>query len=162
MVSLALFSVVMLVAIGTLLTLVDANRKAQAISSVTNNLHFAMDTMARALSTGFDFYCGSGSGTVQDCSLGGSRVEFTDDDGVDVVYYLSAGSIWRTKGGVTQRLTADEVEITSMQFIVTGTTRGNGIQPTATIAIQATAGADPGTNTSYNLQTTVTQRLLDL
>jgi prepilin-type N-terminal cleavage/methylation domain-containing protein len=162
LVSLALFSIVMLVSIGTLLTLVDANRKAQSIASVTNNLHFALDTMARALSTGYNYYCGNGSGTALDCGNGGSRIVFTDDDGVTVIYEVSNGALWRTKSGLTQRLTAQEITVSSAEFIVTGTTRGNGTQPTVTITVQATAGADPETSSTYNLQTTVTQRLLDI
>src|SRR3989344_8697452 len=44
-VAIALFSIVMVVSVGALLALVTANRKAQALQSVMNNLNIALDGM---------------------------------------------------------------------------------------------------------------------
>ena len=59
MVAVAIFSVVMLVAVGSLIALIDANRKAQAIKSVMNNLNFAVESMVRNARVGTDFHCES-------------------------------------------------------------------------------------------------------
>lgn len=173
LVSLALFSIVVMISIGTLLSLVDANRQAQNLTSVANNLNFAVDAMARSISTGTDYYCGSGavgngwsSGSARDCASSESDqwLRFEDDDGDTITYYMQSGALWRIKGGTTQRLTAPEIVVDATGFVVTGTARGgNTVQPTVTIMIQATAGGgDAATDSTFSVQTTVTQRVLDL
>lgn len=59
MVSLTIFSILMVVSVGTLLTLIDANAKAQALSSATTNLSFALDSITREIRTGHYYYCKS-------------------------------------------------------------------------------------------------------
>ena len=56
-VSLALFSVVAVIAIGALLKVIDANDKAQSIQSAVTNLNFALESMSRDLRTGTDYDC---------------------------------------------------------------------------------------------------------
>lgn len=173
LVSLALFSIVVMISIGTLLSLVDANRQAQSLTSIANNLNFAVDTMVRAISTGTDYYCGSGtvgsgwsSGDTRDCTADESNqwLRFEDDDGDTVTYFMQSGALWRIKEGTTQRLTAPEISVDAIGFVVTGTARGgNTVQPTVTVMIQATAGGgDTATDSTFSVQTTVTQRVLDL
>lgn len=167
LVSLALFAVVMMVSIGALLTLVDANRKAQALKSVTNNLNFAMDSMTRTLRTGYDYHCGSGwsEGSTADCASGDTELTFVDDNGDTVRYYLDEDAqaiMRRINGGVAERMTAPEARIEEARFFVRGTTRGDEEQPQVTILIQGTAGTAPETETSFNIQTTVVQRILDI
>ena len=62
-VAVALFAVVMLISVGTLLALVGANRKAQALQSVINNLNITLDGMVRAIRMGGNFHCGEGTYT---------------------------------------------------------------------------------------------------
>lgn len=75
MVSISIFSVVMLIVIGALLMLNDANKKAQAMRSIVDNLNFAMEDMTRNIRTGKDFRCGLGisggraSGSPVPCNL---------------------------------------------------------------------------------------------
>lgn len=63
MVSLAIFSVVAVIAAGALLRIVDSNRKAQSIQSAMSNLNFALESMTRELRQGTKYYCNSGDGT---------------------------------------------------------------------------------------------------
>ena len=57
MVSLTIFSIVILVCGSTLLILVDVNAKAQALYSSTTNLSFALDSITREIRTGSRYYC---------------------------------------------------------------------------------------------------------
>lgn len=57
MVSLTIFSIVILVCGSTLLVLIDINAKAQALYSSTTNLSFALDSITRELRTGYNYYC---------------------------------------------------------------------------------------------------------
>ncbi len=58
MVSIAIFSIVMVIVIGALLMLNDANKKAQALRAVVDNLNFAIEDITRNLKTGTDYSCG--------------------------------------------------------------------------------------------------------
>ncbi|MEI6296366.1 MAG: type II secretion system protein [bacterium] len=57
MVSISIFSIVMVVVIGALLLLSDANKKAQAVRAVVDNLNFAIEDITRNLRTGKDYSC---------------------------------------------------------------------------------------------------------
>jgi len=60
-VSLAIFSVVAVIAIGALVRVTSANRQAQAIQSGVNNVSFIMDSMSRELRVGTNILCYRGS-----------------------------------------------------------------------------------------------------
>lgn len=57
MVSLTLFSIVMTASVGTLLVLIDANAKSQALYTAMTNLSFALDSIGRNIRTGYEFNC---------------------------------------------------------------------------------------------------------
>jgi len=56
-VSLALFSVVATVALGALVKIVSANRKAQTLQTALTNLNSALESMSRELRVGKQFHC---------------------------------------------------------------------------------------------------------
>ena len=72
-VAIALFAIVMVVAVGALLSLTGANRKAQALQSVMNNLNIALDGMVRNVRMGTEYDCVGGISTgpnTADCGNG--------------------------------------------------------------------------------------------
>lgn len=162
LVSIALFSIVMTVALGAMFTMVDANRKAQAVNLSMTNLNFALEAMSRSIRTGTVYSCGFSG----DCATGGTTLRFTDQERRSIMYRYNSTerSIERSLngGGTYARLTAPEVLITNMAFYVSGSTPGDTVQPRVLITLRGTAGVNPQTQTSFNIQTTVTQRLLDL
>jgi len=56
-VSLAIFSVVAVIAVGALVRVTSANRQAQAIQSGVNNISFIMDSISREIRTGANVHC---------------------------------------------------------------------------------------------------------
>ncbi len=56
-VSLAIFSVVAVIAIGALVRVTSANRQAQAIQSGVNNVSFVLDAMSREMRVGTNYKC---------------------------------------------------------------------------------------------------------
>lgn len=56
-VSLALFAVVAIVAVGALVRIVGLNRQAQSLQSSMNNVGFALESMSRELRTGSNWNC---------------------------------------------------------------------------------------------------------
>lgn len=181
----ALFAVVMLVSTSALLSLVGANRKAQALQAVMNNLNVALDGMVRAMRMGSEYYCGTSipgnvssiSGT-RDCDGGiifsfrtfeGARWTYwyEEEDGIGRIYKLESewGESENLSRGVA--VTAPTVDIENLKFYVVGTDSGDEdadqIQPKAVISIKGIAGADNvKVRTEFTVQATAVQRVLDL
>ncbi|HEY5383439.1 MAG TPA: type II secretion system protein [Candidatus Paceibacterota bacterium] len=88
LVSIALFSVVMVMALGALLSLSVADRKAEALKSAVDNLNFALDSMSRVIRTGSGYHCGSVLGG--DCPGGSNEFVFTANTGVQTYYRLES------------------------------------------------------------------------
>lgn len=157
------FTIVVVIASGGLLSVIHANRKAQALKSVMSNLNFAMESMTRSIRTGTRYSCGGGG----DCADDGSTIfNFIDSKGRSVEYSFIDGSIIRTiddktLGLITGPITAPEVNIDSMAFYADGVAEGDSAQPRVFIIIKGTAGTDNKSRTSFSLETLVSQRLLD-
>ncbi len=167
-VAVALFAVVMLISVTTLLALIDANRKARTLQSVVNNLNVALDGMVRSLRMGHTYRCGGGdpaSGPVS-CSEGDDVLSFIDRDGIAVVYQWDSAAkrlqVSRN-GGVPAYLTAPEVQITELKMYVVGTTPSDAFQPKVVMVIRGVANADNNkTKSNFSMQSTAVQRILDI
>lgn len=186
LVSLSLFTIVLTIAVGTLLVLIDANTKAQNIQTSMTNLHFALDSMTREIRTGSNYYCDQNDPSdfingddIRACVNGGSFLSITEggssltDNSGDhrIEYRLQNNRIERRvqKAGADswQPITSDDMDIEKLEFYVTGSNKlletGDVLQPTVTIYIAGTAGGEfEVTETEFDLQTTVTQRQLDV
>lgn len=182
MVAVALFGIVMLIAIGALSSLVAANKKAQALQSVMNNLNVSLDSMVRNARMGTNFHCGLGVFSIpQNCAdnINGDTTFAFEPYGGNVgsqdqwVFQFVApsgangGYIQRSQdGGQTWlRLTAPEVSITFMRFFVVGTARGPGqtTQPKVLVVLSGIAGVKgTKTQTTFHIQATAVQRVLNI
>jgi prepilin-type N-terminal cleavage/methylation domain-containing protein len=181
LVSVALFTIVITMAVGTLLVIVDANAKAQNMQDVMTNLTFALDSMSREIRTGRGYYCGYVAGKMpsgigefetQDCNAGnaltivegGSSLTGVGNNPRIFYHYNQAEtSIERRIGdGNWVPITSNEVVIENMYFTVTDSSVFDGAQASVTIYIQGQAGTIKNVDTNFALQTTVTKRLLDI
>lgn len=192
MVAMSLFAVVMTVSTGALLSMVEANRKAQALQSVMNNLNVALDGMVRSIRMGGAYHCGDAIETNKtvlstrtDCVTGGNLLSFEafgnspSDTSDQWAYWFENGRLYKTVDARNTALpiTAPEIQIDSFQVFVTGAegTLNNGgdiIQPKVVISVQGTAGAEGNTfgvignsekiRTTFNIQAVASQRILDL
>ncbi len=172
-VAVALFATVMVISVSTLLSLVKANRKAQAIQSVMNNLNIALDGMVRAAREGSTFHGCNASNltTPEDCPNGGSVFAFRPRGLVSEpvwIYSFDEGT-HRLERSVTGNIsdlspiTAPEITIDDMRFYVVGTTPGDIFQPKVIITIKGSAGvAGTSARTTFHIQATAVQRVLDL
>ena len=158
-VAVGLFAVVMLIAVGTLLSLSVANRKAQALQSVVNNLNISLDGMVRSIREGTYYRCGGGL----NCTEGAEALTFKSLEGIDVTYAYDGSVLTRTENGETIQLTADEVDIESVRFYVSGAVQRDREQPKVMIVIKGTAhGGQRNAQTTFNIQATAVQRVLDI
>lgn len=187
LVSMALFTVVLTMGVGSLLVLLSANAKAQNMQSAVSNVQFALDSMAREIRTGVGYYCttnanlsfgsfndtttqdcGSGSGTVLSIVEGGqSLTGGAANKRITYRYNSTDSSVERKLGsGSWVRITDPAVNITDMRFNVLNTAdkqnSSNVYQPTVTIYIAGQVQGKAQTDFSFDLQTTVARRVLDL
>lgn len=167
-VAVGLFAVVMLIAVSSLLALIDANRKARTLQSVVNNLNVALDGMVRALRMGHTYHCGGADPTQggSSCPEGDNIISFISHDGQVVVYEWDTmvNRVRVSQGGSAfSYLTAPEVDIEEMKFYVVGTTVGDENQPKVVVVMKGTASADNvKARTTFSIQSTAVQRILDL
>lgn len=169
-VAVGLFAVVMLVSISALLALINANRKAQALQSVMNNLNIAVDGMVRSIREGSNYRCGTQNPGDPDCpETPGTILYFRPNCGdscSDWIYDFHDGRLWRSTDGFTSSelpLTAPEVTIDSVSMYVIGATRSDNIQPKVVVIIKGSAGAaKTNVRTTFHIQSTAVQRVLDI
>lgn len=170
-VSVGLFTVVMTVALGALLMVIDANKKAKGIKLVVNNINLAMEGMTRDLRVGHT-YCDdqsqSGSGSFCDSSGGTAQIFFTTDageSGSSYRLYTGGGgkSIQRRIGssGPYQDITGSDILVEEMQFYIQGTAIGpvDKVQPFVTIVVRGEIRVGDLVD-EFHLQSTVSQRKL--
>ncbi len=197
LVSIALFSVVLTMSVGTMIVLLDANAKAQNMNVLMTNLSFALNSMSREIRTGFSYHCdyGSVNATVplptqtNDCSggtrfsvvetdnslTGGPRGTYTADS--RITYYFVPNYHANRNGAILRRvgrvgagnaalpLTSEEINVTEFSLLVVGSDPGpldSDHSPRVRLMIAGEVGEIEGLDTSFRLQTTLTQRLLDI
>lgn len=169
-VAVGLFAIVMVVCIGALLSLVDANRKAQALQSVMNNLNIALDGMVREIREGSNYRCGGSNPSDPNCATTPGTIFYFSPNCAgscpDWIYDFHDGSLWRSVNGLVSGelpLTAPEVTIDSVNFYVIGAEPGDSLQPKVVIVVKGSAGSSKTTvRTSFHIQATAVQRLLDI
>lgn len=172
LVSILVFFSVVVLAMTSLLSVMDASRKARAFNSVMGNISVVYDRMAREVRLGSNYYCGSSASGTQDCPVGGtpgSTFSFTNKDGVRVSYVgptpPADTTFTRTVfGGSSEILNSPDVEVETFDVYVSGSASGgaDSEQPTVVFVLTGKALSDKvGIEAPFRIQTTVTQRVFD-
>ncbi len=157
-VSVGLFSIVMLVATAAYLTLINMDRQTRATSDLMTNLSFAVDSMSRSIRTGTD-YCTAGCFT--------DSFSFVDSEGRQIVYELEGGVITRKIDGSTAlAITDSRITISSpdgLRFYVYGDTAGaSDGQPRVTFTIKGSIQQPANDPIEFVIQSGATQRAIDI
>jgi len=178
MVSVSIFTMVMLVATGAVFSIVEANKKTHTLKSVMTNLDFALESMVRNIRVGTNYACldSSGSLLAGDCPGGANGISFTSNITNDLIpgsnlqfeYTFGqdangVGRVYRKVVGQDSSpiaITAKEINITDMRFFIVGSVAGDNKQPKVVILIRGYAGAGD-TKSDFNIETTVTERSID-
>jgi len=161
MVAVSIFVIVAFIVTSAFLVLADANRKAQNIRLVMDNLNFAIDAMALKMREGSNFSCVI-TGNSSSCD----NISFTSFDGIRYTYCfahdpeIDRGRIWSTANGGgacgtgSTPLTAPQIDVDSFRVLL-NVGLANPLR--AAVLIRGTAGSGR-TLTSFNIQTTVSER----
>jgi type II secretory pathway pseudopilin PulG len=175
LVAVSLFVIVMSMSLGSVVSVLDAGRKSQSLKSVLTNVNLTMEAMARDIKFGSNYYCYDGFTALSspffpnNCPSGDGAVAFIDNDGNEVRYRFNS-SLNRIQksvdfGASWVALTLPPyVIIDDMKFYVTGAgpqATPPQFQPRVVILIRGNAGSKLNSQSSFILQTMVSQRALD-
>jgi prepilin-type N-terminal cleavage/methylation domain-containing protein len=166
LVAVALFVLITTFSLGAVLSVFDANRNAQASKTVVDNLNFSIENMARTMRFGDHYYCGISNDeeAVNNCSGGGNSISVTFS-GTRVVYKLENGIIKRSDNGGANYsdITSYDTVIESLKFYVFGSDLSpNTEQPYIVVVIKGYVGSKPTLQSSFLIETLISQRTLDL
>jgi len=174
LVSIAVFFTVVVLAMTSLLAVMDASQKARAFNTVMSNMSVVLDRMAREVRLGRSYYCGISGGVnnTRNCLYGSvpaTSFSFTNKDGERVLYSGPANandtSMYRRVFGYQNEiLNGSTVEIESFRVYVEGSGSGasDSKQPLVTFVIRGQAKSNKtSTRAPFEIQTTVTPRQFD-
>lgn len=174
-----MFLTAVVIIAGALVSLETASRKVRATRIAMDNVGAAIDSMSRTMRMGNTFNCGCGGvamDTQVECVMGnnpatsgGTCIAFEHQNG-DInsaadqfMYRIQNGQIQRSKlsgaVGSWEAMTAPEITITDLKFWVGGVLPVYTKQPYVTMVIRGTALTGPKSSTTFNVQTTVSQRV---
>lgn len=186
LVSVGLFVIVMMISLTVILSVVDGNKKSQAINSVVDNLNSSIDSMVRDLKTGTNYQCLTASDMPVNKALAngsiGCGVMSTAKTGINFISTITGtersvryeynGPIGAAPGYISKKvcnpgcgapiaITSPEINITDMRMYVKSPGPKVG-QPGIFIIISGTAKLNATTVSDFHLQTYVSQRVLNL
>lgn len=179
-VALGVFTVAVLISLSSFLAVLGAQKKAVAIGTIQENLNIALETMLKDIRVGRSYFCsndinnfeGNGSNT-NDCPNGGKILTILSRDKIDnkiVSYRLKNAKLEKAikdagNGNFIEEdftpITFNDLKITNLTFYVTGSTViSDTFQPKVTITMKGEMGTGKSSS-NFNIQTTVSQRMLD-
>lgn len=161
-VSVALFSIVMLIATAAFLKVIQLDRQARATNDVVTNLSYVVDSMARSVRTGSEYVCGTG-----DCeSTPRDTFTFTDADGRSVSYGRNGGSVEQCIDGTCMPITDPRITVGTLAFYARGTASGQSgdvSQPFVVFTLHGSIVPDSSSAPiEFTIESAASQRLIDI
>lgn len=169
MVAISIFSIIMVMSMGAVISIMDANRKSRSLKSAMNNLNLAVETMSRNVKFGTRWTCND----LEASCVGGVRIMFQDRFTLNgtlqtVTYqFVENGGLGRIErkivGGPNdtnnqfESLTSPEIDINSFSLDVSGVGNDNK-QPFLIMKVRGVVGVKASNQTQFDLQTAVSQR----
>ncbi len=180
LVSVALFSIVVMISLGAILTILDANRKARTLTEVMSNLNFAVEMITRSLKTGVEPQNGQVDGgwvSVDSIVLSEddagterfkrqkTRYKKMEDSGRGYIAVCSDFDF--EDNGCPSKdwsaITSEMIDVQQFETIVVGGGKNNdNTQPRVHIFLKGTVKINAKISSDFSLQTTVSQRRLNL
>ncbi len=171
LVAVALFTLIATFALGAVLSIFDANRRAKSMKTVVDNLNFSIEDMARTIKFGGEYYCGfsSNQGAKNDCpigSSGGASSISVTFEGRRIIYSWPGNNSpirkYTDSSTIYTEITSPETRIEYVRFYVMGSTSGDSVQPRVLAIIKGYVGNKPTSQSIFSIQTLMSQRKLDI
>jgi len=149
-ISAGLFVILISLASTSFIQALRTQRIVTKLSASMNDVAFVTEKIAREVRVGFSI------------SGGGGSMDFINPDGDRIHYKFIGSGIGRcvnacASDGTYKLLTSPDVEIDNLEFILQGTSSGDGEPPRVTIVTSIITE----NQIRINLQTTISSRILD-
>ena len=163
-ISIGIFSVLVVTSLGVTLGVSNAQIKASNIQSTQDNIRFGLELITKEMRTGSQYVLSAF------CSSPGQEINFITSSGEGRLYYLSGEAVKRVKGSVPFSgsdcargvpLMADEVAVERFHLVTSGTGAGSQdgqSRVTISMSVRSKSFKNP-LESRMNLETTVVQRL---
>jgi len=180
LVAIGIFMSIMTIAISSLISIMGSTKKAQAIKSTIDSVTFAIENISRDMRVGTDYDCSPSVPSSRDCTTGGREIQYVNSNGQSITYQFStsttstgaplsklvkvAGSPCSTNCSVDLISEDADVYIDNMTFYVIGSDNESNsdmtqkTQPRVIITVSGSVSVKGSANTSFNLQTNISQR----
>jgi prepilin-type N-terminal cleavage/methylation domain-containing protein len=150
LVAMSIFAIVIIVVLGSFAMVIKGQRKVIAMQNVQENTRFLLDFMTKEIRMS----------TINAATE--NTITIVRSDNQVVTYTFSGNNIERTSPSSSGPINSEEVLVNG-RFYAEGIGTGDGQQPKLTIAINVqSAGNQPEEQSRIDLQTTLSQRLIDL
>lgn len=173
MVSVSIFAIVMVIALGSILTILDSNRKARTLTEVMNNLNFSLEMITRSLKTGVEPEIQeNGANDILHVTAivleeqGFNRektryqLQFDGDRGYIAQCVNTAYTTNTCPSPDWVPITSELVDIEEFNFQVSGISDFN--QPRTQLFVSGSVKINDKISSEFSIQTTVSQRKLNL
>jgi prepilin-type N-terminal cleavage/methylation domain-containing protein len=174
MVATTIFTIIMLMGVGSLVSTSNAAKYSQRLRIAVDNVNFAMESMTREIRMGTNYYCGSSytmspdDKSVNDCTEEGI-VAFVPQQIVSSPGRIGYFRKLRSDGSNTYTLircvetgsncisvVADNINVTELKFSVKGSGINDFIQPSVIISMKGVVNV--GVGTPFYLRSMASQR----
>lgn len=176
LVAIGIFMTIVTIAISALISIIGANKRAQAIKNTIDTVNFVIESMSRDIRSGTGYDCSPNDPSSMDCLVGSSAFKYINGSGETVTYEFNSSDegdiLTRIKGEYDENNAANTnvlisrdsgVNLDNMKFYVIGSDDenkpiGERTQPRVIITASGKIETKEGTSSSFNLQTTISQR----
>jgi len=154
LISIALFSIVVTIAMGSIFTIIDANRKSQTLTLVMNNLNFALEIMTRDIKTA----------DPASISYTGGVLSLINQEGENIKYSFDGDNslIEKDSGSGYASINSSGVIIENFYVGLANRAPGGGAQPRVLLVVSGYAQITERIRSDFNIQTTVSPRQLNI
>jgi len=168
MVAVTVFTFIVAIVAGLFVTAVRVQRRILAQQELIDQTSYIMEYMSRALRTAQKELdnpptCLSQQGL--NYELTSSGIKFINDNKECQEFFLDTATkqLKERRGGVENEITSPSLEVVKFSPVIMGASQNDNLQPRVTILLEVRRkGKTPQELTSIRIQTTVSQRNLDI
>ena len=163
LIGISIFMVVIVSFLGLFGSAFSAQRRNLNAAYLLDNVSFTAEYMSRAIRMAQKDLLGTCIGSKNNFEIGTNSIKFLNCQPIICIcqeFFLQNQVIMVDKNGVSQPLTPSNLIVEKLNFEVLGQSQDDLIQPRITFGLQVRTEKEP--YQSINIQTTVSQRQLDI
>ena len=163
LVSFAIFSIVIGISTGVFASMIKSQKYSLDTNQLLNQTSYFVEYMSRAIRMAVkdDGTCGFSDDNYR---ITGNKIEFRNYQGECQEFYLTAGILMVNKTSFSSALalSSDDFDISTLEFNVIGISGSDDLQPRITFSFKITGNSAAASNPTLNIQTSISQRNLDI